>query len=438
VINKRKDGSLYTEDMTVTPLRDAGGTISWFIAIKQDVTARKAAEQALREANTRLERANEDLKSAQQKVVQQERLRALGTMASGVAHDFNNALAAILGFSELLLVRPEMLDDKDKARRYIEMMNIAAKDAGNVVNRLHEFYRHREQGEVFAPIDLNHLVEEAISLTQPKWKTQAEARGITIRTKTGLHEIPPILGNAADMREALTNLIFNAVDAMPHGGVITICTRSHDSHVTLEVADTGTGMTEETRRRCLEPFFTTKGERGSGLGLAMVYGIVQRHEGTIDIRTQLEKGTTFILSFPAQSQPKADSSSPVSASATVTPKRVLLVDDEEIVRNVLNEYLINDGHSVELAVNGKDGLDKFRKGRFDVVILDRAMPDMSGDQVGSAIKSSSPNLPVIMLTGFGAMMEASDEKPAGVDFVVSKPVTIDNLRQAVARAVARN
>jgi PAS domain S-box-containing protein len=433
---RRKDGGEILVELSLSAVQIKGG---WHaVGIIRDITARKQAELSLREANKRLEDALQELQTAQQSVVQQERLRALGAMAGGIAHDFNNALAAILGFTELLLYRPELLDDKAKAKQYLEMMNTAAKDAGNVVNRLREFYRHREQGEVFTAVDLNRLVQEAISLTQPKWKAQAEARSITIRTETELQEIPPVAGNAADLREVLTNLIFNAVDAMPHGGVITIRTHSRDACVSLEVADTGTGMTEEVHRRCLEPFFTTKGDGGTGLGLSMVYGIIQRHEGTIDIQTQLNKGTTFILALPAYGRPQAPVKTAVPAPTPLPSKRVLLVDDEEVVRKVLNEYLIHDGHVVELAANGKDGLDKFRHGRFDVVILDRAMPDMSGDQVGAAIKHSSPNVPVIMLTGFGSMMEAADEKPVGVDFVVNKPVTIDTLRKAIARAVGNN
>jgi len=434
----RKDGSVRWIRNAIVLRKDEQGTVVSYDGLVSDITERKRAEQVLDETNKRLSNALEELQTAQQSVVQQERLRALGAMAGGIAHDFNNALAAILGFSELLLYRPEILDNKTTTKQYLEMMNTAAKDAGNVVNRLREFYRRRERGEVFTAVDLNRLVQEAISLTQPKWKAQAEARGITIRTETELQEVPPVSGNAADLREMLTNLIFNAVDAMPRGGVITLRTHSHDSRVTLEVADTGTGMTDEVRNRCLEPFFTTKVDGRTGLGLSMVYGIIQRHEGAIDIQTQLNKGTTFILTLPAHSQPQETVKDAVPEPTPLASKRVLLVDDEEVVRAVLNEYLIRDGHVVELAANGKDGLDKFRHGRFDVVILDRAMPDMSGDQVGAAIKHSFPNLPVIMLTGFGSMMEAADERPVGVDFVVSKPVTIDTLRQAMARAVGNN
>ncbi len=447
-----KGGRRFPVSLTVSPVKDVSGNIVGTSTIIRDITERQQAELSLIETNTRLAHALEELQTAQQSVVQQERLRALGTMASGIAHDFNNALAAVVGFTELLLYKPEILDDKARVKQYLEMMNTAAKDAGSVVSRLREFYRNRDRREVFTTVDLNQLVQESISLTQPKWKTQAEARGITIRAETELQTIPPVLGNAADLREVLTNLIFNAVDAMPRGGAITLRTRSHDSRVTLEVADTGTGMTEEIRRRCLEPFFTTKGDGGTGLGLSMVYGIIQRHEGAIDIRTQLHKGTTFVLTLPATGQPTAAVTETPSAPerpraavadtpaapASLPSKRVLLVDDEEVIRKVLNEYLVHDGHVVELAANGKDGLDKFHNGRFDLVIVDRSMPDMSGDQVGAAIKNASPGLPVIMLTGFGGLMEAADEKPVGVDFVVSKPVTLDTLRRAMARAVGNN
>jgi signal transduction histidine kinase len=207
-------------------------------------------------------------------------------MASGIAHDFNNALAVILGYSELLLHRPGVLADQEKATRYLKMMNTAAQDAGNVVNRLREFYRFRDAGEVFAPVDINQLVTSAVGLTKPKWQAQAQASGRTIEVKTAPGTVPLVAGNESELREALTNLIINAVDAMPHGGTITLRTFTDGPLVCLAVTDTGTGMTEETRRRCLEPFFSTKGASGTGLGLSMVYGtVVQRHQGTIDIET---------------------------------------------------------------------------------------------------------------------------------------------------------
>jgi nitrogen fixation negative regulator NifL len=431
-----RNGNVLCVHVRAGRMQSERGESTGFVGTIEDVTLRKRSEDDLRESKQKLEHALEELQEAQQQVIQQERLRALGTMASGIAHDFNNALAAILGFTELLIYRPETLADKEKTLRFLQMMNTAAKDAGNVVNRLREFYRQREEGEVFVPVDLNRLAEDAVSLTQPKWKNQAEANGIAIHVATELGNIPTVDGNAADLREALTNLIFNAVDAMPQGGTITLRTRLNNSRVILEVIDTGTGMTDEVRTRCLEPFFTTKGDRGTGLGLSMVYGILQRHQGTVDIQSKLGNGTTFILSLPIAVKPQPPKETD-SAPCVLRPLRVLLVDDEDLVRRILKEFLLGDKHIVETAAHGKEALDKFQRAEFDVVILDRAMPDMSGDQVALSIKQLKPETPIILLTGFGSMMQAAGEQPPGVDLVVSKPVTILGLREAVAKVVAK-
>jgi CheY-like chemotaxis protein len=193
-------------------------------------------------------------------------------------------------------------------------------------------------------------------------------------------------------------------------------------------------MTDEVRQRCLEPFFTTKGAHGTGLGLSMVYGIVQRHQGTIDIKSEVGKGSTFIIRIPRQLA-KPQSVLPAQPLKALEHLRVLVVDDEAMVRNIISEYLKIDGHAVEVADGGRDGVEKFHKGQFDLVVVDRAMPDMNGDQVATAIRSVDPNVPVVMLTGFGAMMRDANERPAAVDLIVGKPVTIDGLRAAVAEAI---
>ncbi|MGO9243389.1 MAG: PAS domain S-box protein [Verrucomicrobiia bacterium] len=428
------DGTTRFAHMRAAPLRSDDRSPMGFAGSVEDITHRRRSEDELRESKQNLERAMQELRAAHDQIVQQERLRALGTMASGIAHDFNNALAAILGFTELLCNRPETLADTKKTLRYLQMINTAAQDAGIVVNRLREFYRQREEGEVFGPVDLNKLIEQAVSLTQPKWKNQAEVKGVAIQIVTELERIRAVAGSEADLREALTNLIFNAVDAMPQGGTITVRTRSANSRVIMEVTDSGTGMTEDVRQRCLEPFFTTKGDRGTGLGLSMVYGILQRHQGTVEIETALGKGTTFRLSLPAaQERPPTSKRDP--APVSIRPLRVLLVDDEGSVRQILREYLIGDEHVVETAANGREALDKLPKAAFDVVILDRAMPGLSGDQVAVAIKELRPELPVILLTGFGNMMQATGETPPGIDLVLGKPVTIAGLRSALAQVV---
>lgn len=391
---------------------------------------RRQVEKELLDSTHRLDLTMAELSQSQHQVIQQERLTALGQMSSGVAHDFNNALAKILGFNELLLTSPEKLTNPETVKQYLQMINTAAQDAANVVRRLREFYRRRRETEIFEPVDLSALIEQTIALTEPKWKTQAQAKGVAVAIKTELQAVPTVGGNEADLREVLTNLIFNAVDAMPKGGTITIRIRPDGEQVALEVADTGTGMSEEVRRRCLEPFFSTKGEHGTGLGLSIVYGIIQRHKGIIDIQSEVGKGTTFSIRLPFQTGVAATVVKP-RVSAPTRPLNVLVVDDEPSLRDIEAEYLVSDGHTVDTASDGVEALQKLRAGRFDLVMADRAMPQMNGDQLAAAIKQFAPKMPVILVTGFGDMMRSNGDKPAGVDLIVPKPFTQATLRKAV-------
>ncbi|OGG56204.1 MAG: hypothetical protein A3F84_16430 [Candidatus Handelsmanbacteria bacterium RIFCSPLOWO2_12_FULL_64_10] len=402
------------------------------IILQEQIAERERVEGELRESNRRLEEALAELRQTQQHVIQQERLRALGQMASGIAHDFNNALSPILGFSELLLISPESLGNQEKATHYLQSIHTAAQDAAGVVKRLSEFYRRRDEREVLLPVKLNPLVEQVISLTQPRWREQALANGITVDVEADLQEVPIISGDEVGLREALTNLIFNAVDAMPHDGTITLRTRPDGERVVLEVSDTGAGMTEEVRKRCLEPFFTTKGERGTGMGLAMVYGIVQRHKGEIDIQSEPGRGTTFTLRLPVRVEQRTEKR-PQETEVRVRPLRVLIVDDDPAIGELIAEYLASDGHTAERAASGREGLEKFRGERFDLVVTDRAMPEMSGDQMAVAAKQIAPGVPVLMLTGFGDMMQVSGERPRDVDFILGKPVTHARLREVLAK-----
>jgi signal transduction histidine kinase len=259
-------------------------------------------EQKVSERTAELTSALTELKQTQNQIVQQERLRAFGEMAGGVVHDFNNALIAIIGYSDLLLDDPDVLADRSMTLSYLKTMNTAGRDAAQVVKRLRDFYRSRESEDIFAPVDLNEVIEQSVSLTQPKWKTQALTSGRKIEMKLDLEKLPSVSGNPAELREALTNLIFNAVDAMPAGGTVTLRSRAEDNAVLFEISDTGTGMSEDVRTRCLEPFFSTKGDKGTGLGLSMVFGIIKRHNGTLDIESAVGRGSTFRIRFPAESE----------------------------------------------------------------------------------------------------------------------------------------
>ena len=401
----------------------------------ENVTRRKQAEKDLREVNRELEKALVELKATQQQVIQQERLSALGQMAAGIAHDFNNTLMPILGFADVLLQNDAMLDDKAETRRCLEMLRTSAKDASSVVSRLREFYRPTDSEEEFPIVDLAKLVQQAVALTEPKWRGLTQARGITVDVQTNFKAYPIVAGDESALREVLTNLLFNAVDAMPQGGRVSVETSIENERAVVRVADTGTGMTETVRRRCLEPFFSTKGEHGTGLGLSMVYGIVERHRGQLEIKSAIGKGTTFIIRLPlAQEVPAAQSNREVAAKSN-SALNVLVVDDEARSREVLMAYLQTDNHSVATASSGREALEKFRLRHFDLVLMDRAMPEMNGEQTARFIKQVNKNIPVILLTGFSGQIDADGAKPAAVDVVLNKPITLDALRHTIRKLV---
>ena len=392
-------------------------------------------EESVRERTIELEKTLTELQTSQHQVIQQERLAALGSMAGGIAHDFNNALSVIMGFGELLLRDVEHGLTKEKATASITTILTAAEDAAKIVHRLREFHRPDEASARRLPVDLNQLIEQAISLTQPRWQTEATAAGRTITVTTELGQIPCIAGDDTELREALTNLIFNAVDALPKGGAITFRTRPEGAAVVLEISDTGTGMSEEVRLRCLEPFFTTKGKRGTGLGLSMVFGIVRRHGGTIDIFSEIGQGTTFVLRLPVASEGESVAmADPVPRLRR--PLHILVVDDQPVLCHLVCEHLQDDFHTCETAVSGSDALKKFRAAHFDLVITDQVMAKMTGEQLAIAVKEIDPKIRVILLTGYANDSTADEPYSGAIDLVLAKPLSQAALRDAFARVMA--
>ncbi|MCC7367753.1 MAG: response regulator [Chloroflexi bacterium] len=405
-----------------------------------DITDRVFAEQELRDANLRLESTLSELRATQQQLIEQERIGALGQLASGIAHDFNNALGPILGYSDLLLEEPALLEDRAVTLEYVRAINTAAQGAAGVVARLRDFYRRRQNGDSVGPVHVPDVIAQAISLTRPRWKDQAQARGLTIDILVEVHDVPPLNGSPADLRDALVNLILNAVDALERDGEIALRARVDDAHVLVEVADTGVGMSDDVRRQCLEPFFTTKGDRGTGLGLGLVQGTIQRLGGSIEIESAVDLGTTIRLRLPSgQDVPAASATDAPRQGASRTEAarilRVLVVDDEPMVRDAVRRFLEIDQHCVDVASTGVEAASMLGTTAYDLIMTDRAMPEMGGDELAQLVKRQHPTTPVLMLTGFGDLMSAAGEQPEGVDLVLSKPTTLGRLRAAIAALV---
>lgn len=397
----------------------------------------RSLEARVSDRTADLEAALAELRETQRQTIYQERLHAFASMAGGVVHDFNNNLMVLQGFSELLLL-PGGLANPDKVRRDVELINRASQNAAQVVDRLRQFYRPRTQDDAYAPVRLKEIADEVFALAGPRWQGQALGLGSEIATVVEVSPALEVHGQASELREALVNLVFNSVDAMPRGGKITIAAQVVGDLVRVTLRDTGIGMTEEVRQRCLEPFFTTKGDRGTGLGLAAVFGILRRHEGNLEIVSAPGYGTTFVMTLPHES---ADAAARVSQEATTerpSSKRlnVLFVDDDEGVREVIPLYLESYGHQVTVACDGCEALGLYEPGKFDVVLTDLSMPRMNGTALAEAVKKESASQPVVMLTGFGHMLLAGGQKPDAVDLLLSKPITAANLVAALQNITA--
>jgi signal transduction histidine kinase len=379
--------------------------------------------QEARLSTTRLRSAMEDLRRTQSRVVEGETLRAMGEMASGMAHHVNNLLAVISGRTQLLLTRSPAPD----TRRPLEIIQRATFDAAEVVRRVLGF-ASMQTAPAKEPVDLNEVVREVVELTRPRWRDEAQMRSVTIEVGLELGAVARVAGEAPGLREVVMNLIFNAIDALPQGGHIRVRTwGGDDDWVFCAIADDGVGMDEEVRRRALEPFFTTKGPQGTGLGLSVANSIVQRHGGELSLRPNEGKGTVVTLRLPrAVVAEAAAEPAPTPAGAVL---RILVVDDEETVRDALADSLAEDGHAVISAASGPEGLAMLADGaKVDVVITDLGMPEMTGWDVARAVRTRFPGLAVGLITGWAVALEISDEERRAVDFVIAKPYTTEALR----------
>jgi signal transduction histidine kinase len=403
--------------VSAAPVR-AGRTLLGAVAVLRDITARRRLEAQL---------------------AQVEKLRALGELAAGVAHNFNNTLTAIMGYAEILGA-----SSPDPAvREAVEQILRAAENGAAMVRRIQAFAR---RGAPAAPgaVEVEGLLREAIALTEPRWRDLAQRTGVRIEVHLDLAAVPPVLGEAGELCEVLVNLLNNAADALPDGGQITVGARPSGNRVELWVADNGIGMDAETQAHLFEPFWTTKGAAGTGLGLAVSYGIVTRHGGTMHVESAPGHGTTIWLSLPVATEARDEASSqprptaPPPGAGGLPAGRVLVVDDEPRLATMLARILACDGLAVEVRTSGEEALAACAAQRYDLVLTDVGMPGMSGLELARALTQRCPGLPIVLVTGWGSTIELdpAEQAAAGIRGVLGKPYRIDQVRAIVAMALA--
>ncbi|HEY3118337.1 MAG TPA: ATP-binding protein, partial [Chloroflexota bacterium] len=354
-----------------------------------------------------------------------------GQMASGVAHDLNQKLALIVGHSEL--AQRALIEGDDGIADSLRIMGQAAIDGGQTVKRLLLFAQPDSQGSA-QPIDVGELLHEVGRLTVPRWRDAPQAEGRPVALSVDTEPALVINGWADNLKEALTNLIFNAVDAMPAGGSISLNASRQGSAVAITVTDTGGGMSTELQSRAFEPFFSTKGENGTGLGLATVFSVAERHGGSVSLTSGLGQGTVVTMMVPSSAEAAPSPSIEVPPFA-FAPLHILAVDDQEPILMMVSAMLRPLGHTVDTATSGEAALEHLHSHAHDLVISDVGMGDgMNGWDLAEQVQLDFPGLPVLLATGWGAAIDPEEARAKGVAGVIAKPFRKQDLVDAVNRA----
>ena len=403
----------------------------------KNVEAAEAQAEQARMYVKELSRYVEEQERIRVQFTQVEKLSAVGSLASGVAHDFNNCLAVICGRAELMLkYTPDA-----KTRRGLELIVQSARDGAKTVKRIQDFARQRQDRD-FETVSVDQLLSDVSEITRPRWKGAAEAAGTQIdfalRNRSGAH----VLGDASELRDVLVNMIFNAVEAMNGGGRLALSALQHDEKVVVTVEDTGCGMSPEVRSRVFDPFFTTKGVQGTGLGLSVSYGIIRRHGGTIRVESEVGRGSIFRVVLPLVGCAGLSAGGRAGAGAQEAPNRrcgmakILVVDDEEPVRELLCDILGDEGVEVTAAASGAEALARFEPGKFDAVLTDIGMPGMNGWELLRRVSERDRQVPLAVITGWGELVSTHEEKAARVEWVLTKPFAVSQICE-IAREITR-
>lgn len=373
----------------------------------------------------KLEKAYDELSATQDRLIMAEKLRALGDMAGGVAHDFNNILGTILGRIQLVGRKnhdPNIIPE-------LEAIEEATLEGRATVRRLQDF-THVSSRSDYERVDLREIVREAIKTTSPAWKSTAHKKGVTIELYTDLRMIPAIEGNREELREAVSNVILNAVDALPEGGNIWISTMQTDDRVILKIADDGIGMDDNTKDKMFFPFYSTKGTRGSGMGLSIVYGIMFRHQAEITVESSPGKGAEFNFTFGVQEN-RESTGTVVASSGEGSTLKILLVDDDPALLGVVEDMIEYLGHGCRKTDSGRKAIEMLQRETFDLVVTDLGMPDVNGWDVARFCRRACPDMPVVLISGWGAQIDEREAREK-VDAVLAKPFRIEEFEETIS------
>jgi PAS domain S-box-containing protein len=412
----RKDGVEFPFEGSIF-LVEANGECQFTVLVR-DISERRKMEELL---------------------LQTEKLTSLGEFAGGVAHNFNNILAVILGRTQLLrrcIAAPAGKEEKrkfvDELMKSLDIIEKASFDGADTVRRIQDFAGKKPiEAQGAAGIDLNEIVEQTLEFTRVKWHDDAGMKGITISIEKALSSLPAVRGNPSELREVFVNLLNNAIDALPGGGIIRIRTGVAAGNAVVTVEDTGVGMHKETRNKIFDPFFTTKGVQAAGLGMSVCYGIIRRHNGTITVDSVENRGTICCLTFPACAGSMKENKQEDALPVKPRKARILVVEDEDEVRELLKDILTDGGHEVAFASDGQKGLALFQEKTFDLVFTDLGMPGMSGWEVAEQIKRLSGETPVALITGWEVKQKKQELKSKGVDVVLKKPFRVEEILSLV-------
>ena len=395
-----KDGSIRILNVQEVPVFDKDDNVIAVEGIAEDITERKKVENAL---------------------MQSEKLAAMGVMTAGIAHEFNNILAIILGFAQLL--KKGSMGDYKKLEKGIRIIIDAANDGADIVQRMQDFTNLTKDPSKLTPVDMRALVKKVIDFTMPRWKNMALASGITYSIDLkGVRAVPRTMGNPSELREVFTNIINNALDAMPDGGTLSLRTWREYGNLLVSIADTGKGMCKNIQKKVFDPFFSTRLPEGSGLGLSSAFAIIKRHGGRIEVESELGSGSTFTICIPISRPSDRENAQKPMQEIKANHLRILVVDDEQYICEFLSEFLTSRGHYAKSVCCGREAIKSLENESFDLVLCGLVMPDVTGRDVVEFLDTLSTRPKVGLITGWSFKIRDAEREELKVDFVVNKPI----------------